>query len=121
MREVPPGPKPDAPILDPYAGGPAPPRRMRWVLPLVLTVLLGAFVAAGLTVRAWLTPPPPSVITVRPGASILLAVHDLARLETAQVHVEKVIDLTDRQSRFFGLVEGEDAILLVAAGDATLG
>ena len=29
-------------------------------------------------------------------------------------HMERVIDLTEKQSRFFGLVESEDAILLVA-------
>ncbi len=37
------------------------------------------------------------------------------------MHVEKVIDLTDTQSRFFGLVEGTDNVLLVAVGDVTLG
>lgn len=120
MREPLPDPKADAPLRDPFAGA-APPRRVPWVLPLVLVTLLGALVAAGLTARAWLAPPPASVVTARPGASILIAAHDLARLETAQVHVEKVIDLTDHQSRFFGLVEGSDAILLVAVGDATLG
>ncbi len=42
---------------------------------------------------------------VRPTPSVITAVRDLARLETAEVHVEKVVDLTDRQSRFFGLIE----------------
>ncbi len=90
----------------------------------VLVLFLGAAAAFLLLGRAWLTPPPappPSVITVRPTPNVLVAVRDLARLETAQVHVEKVIDLTDTQSRMFGLVEATDAILLVAAGDATLG
>jgi hypothetical protein len=94
---------------------------MSWVLPLVLVLFVGALIGAGLLVREWLTPPPASVVTARPGATILVAARDLARLETGQVHVEKVIDLTDRQSRFFGLIEGEDAILLIAAGDATIG
>lgn len=35
--------------------------------------------------------------------------------------MEKVVDLTDKQSRLFGLVETSDAILLVAAGDVTIG
>jgi hypothetical protein len=35
--------------------------------------------------------------------------------------VEKVIDLTDTQSRFFGIVQATDAILLIAAGDVTVG
>jgi hypothetical protein len=50
-----------------------------------------------------------------------MAVKDLARLETNELHLEKVIDLTDKQSRFFGLIETADAILLVAAGDVTVG
>lgn len=96
-------------------------RGVGWALPVVLAVLLGGLLVAGLGVRAWLTPPPASTLVVRPGASILLAVRDLARLETFEVHVEKVIDLTDRQSHLFGLVEASDAILLVAVGNATLG
>jgi hypothetical protein len=58
---------------------------------------------------------------VRPTGTILMAVKDLARLETNELHLEKVIDLTDKQSGFFGLVETADAILLVAAGDVTVG
>jgi hypothetical protein len=50
-----------------------------------------------------------------------VAVRDLARLESAQYHVERVIELRDRQSRFFGLVTAEDAILLVAVGEVTAG
>jgi hypothetical protein len=58
---------------------------------------------------------------VRPTNTILMAVKDLARLETNELHFEKVIDLTDKQSRLFGLVDTADAILLVAAGDVTVG
>jgi hypothetical protein len=58
---------------------------------------------------------------VRPTGTILMAVRDLARLETNELHMEKVIDLTDKQSRFFGLVDTTDAILLIAAGDVTVG
>jgi len=52
---------------------------------------------------------------------VVQAVRDLSRLEGASMHLERVIDLTDRQSRFFGLVQTEDAILLVAAVDVTAG
>lgn len=52
---------------------------------------------------------------------VVQAVRDLSRLEGASMHLERVIDLTDRQSRFFGLVQAEDAILLVAAVDVTAG
>jgi hypothetical protein len=58
---------------------------------------------------------------VRPTGTILMAVKDLARLETNELHLEKVIDLTDKQSRFFGLIDTADAILLIAAGDVTVG
>jgi Protein of unknown function (DUF4230) len=60
-------------------------------------------------------------ISSRTSATVVVAVRDLARLETTELHIEKVIDLTDNQSRFFGLIEGSDAILLVAAGDVTIG
>ncbi|WP_394847706.1 DUF4230 domain-containing protein [Pendulispora brunnea] len=62
-----------------------------------------------------------SVVSVRPSATLLVAVRDLARLETTELHMEKVIDLTDTQSRFFGLVQGTDAILLVASGNVSIG
>jgi len=125
MREPLADPMADAPLRDPYPA-PPPPRSSRawWILAGVLLVLVGGFVAAGLAVRSWLTPAPPaptSVISVRPTGAILVAVRDLARLETAEVHVEKVIDLTDQQKRLFGLIETTDAILLVAVGHATLG
>lgn len=89
---------------------------------LVLTSI-AAVGAGALAVTDALTPPPAttSVIVERATPSLLIAVKDLARLETAQVHVEKVVDLTDRQSRFFGLIESEDALLLVAVGHAAVG
>jgi hypothetical protein len=58
---------------------------------------------------------------LRPGPALLLSIRELARLEVIELHLEKVIDLTQKQSRFFGLIETSDAILLVAAGDVTLG
>jgi hypothetical protein len=65
--------------------------------------------------------PAASRTVVRPTGTILMAVRDLARLETNELHMEKVIDLTDKQSRFFGLIDTTDAILLIAAGDVTIG
>jgi hypothetical protein len=62
-----------------------------------------------------------------PGASmratptVVLAVRDLSRLESESYHVEKVVELTDAQSKLFGLVEAKDAILLVAVGDVVAG
>jgi hypothetical protein len=127
-----------APIHDPYARGgepggdaPAPradgrpqrdPARTPLVAALVLTSL-AAIVAGAIAWSGALRPPPASgsVVVEAPTPSLLLAVRELSRLETAQVHVEKVVDLTDRQSRLFGLVESEDALLLVAVGRASVG
>jgi hypothetical protein len=54
-------------------------------------------------------------------AAVVAAVRDTARLETTELHIEKIVDLADRQSRFFGLVTATDAILLVASGDVVVG
>ena len=62
-----------------------------------------------------------SVTVVRPTPNVLLAVKDLARLESASYHMERVIDLTDKQAHLFGLVESEDALLLVAVADVSAG
>jgi hypothetical protein len=53
--------------------------------------------------------------------NVVVAVRDLARLEGAQADVERVIDLSDKQSSLFGLLEAHDAILLIAAGQVTAG
>jgi Protein of unknown function (DUF4230) len=102
-----------------------PPRNPHPILPVLLTLLVlglagGAFVAGNLLGKVT-SAPPPSVVSARPTPSIITAVRDLARLETGEVQVEKVIDLTDTQSRLFGLVKGTDALLLVAGGKAIVG
>jgi len=94
-------------------------------------VFVGGLVAVAITVgglafvigRSGSAPsvPPASSISVKPSTTLLVAVRDLARLETNEMHYEKVIDLTDKQSRFFGLVDATDALLLVASGDVTMG
>jgi hypothetical protein len=58
-----------------------------------------------------------SVTVVKPTPSVLEKVRDLKRLESVSFHMERVIDLSDEQSSFFGLVQTEDAILLIAAAD----
>jgi hypothetical protein len=47
--------------------------------------------------------------------------HDVSRLEAETFHMEKVIELTDEQTRLFGIVQARDAILLVAVGDVVAG
>jgi hypothetical protein len=91
---------------------------------VLLTLMVVGMVAAAFTV-GFLFPrgatAPESVIKERPTPALLVTVRDLARLETGEVHVEKVIDLTDTQSHVFGLVKATDALLLVAVGQATVG
>lgn len=84
--------------------------------------------ASGLLVGALLyrvlSPPPPeptTTETVRSGAATVTAIRDLARLETASFHMERVIDLKQQQQALFGLVQAQDAILLVAAADVRAG
>lgn len=52
---------------------------------------------------------------------VLVAVRSLARLESVAYHMERIIDLKQRQDHLFGLLHAEDAILLVAAGDVIAG
>ena len=59
--------------------------------------------------------------TTRPTPDVLTAIRDLSRLETVDFHVERVVDLQDRQQVLFGMFEASDAILLVAAGDVVAG
>jgi len=91
--------------------------------------MLGAGLLVGVLATKSCAPPslpviPPlssSVTIVHPTPNVLVAVKDLARLESASFHMERVIDLTDKQSMLFGLVQSEDAILLVAVADVSAG
>ena len=58
---------------------------------------------------------------VRTTPSVVVAVKDLARLESVSYHVERVIDLRDQQSKLFGLIKSQDAILFVAVGEVVAG
>lgn len=85
--------------------------------------LLVVLVAAVASVLFFWLPRAPSVsgTGVRSTPSVIVAVRDLARLESVEYHVERVIDVRDRQSLLFGLVKTQDAILLVAVGTVTAG
>lgn len=89
--------------------------------PLFAFAALCAIGTASYVVSLWLPSRDETTVTARPTNTLLLAVRDLSRLETTQLHMEKVIDLTEQQRRFFGLLEGTDALLLVAVGDVTVG
>ena len=80
----------------PLAGGRRPGGGRVWVLVAVAFALLAggaavAVVGAGLTAA----PAPSSVVVVRPTPNVLVAVRELARLETMEFHMERVIDLTE--------------------------
>lgn len=65
--------------------------------------------------------PEPEIIEVRSTPDVVMAIRDLARLESTSFHMERVIELTSTQRHLFGLVEAEDTILLVAAADVVAG
>ena len=96
---------------------------------LALLGMLGAGLLVGVLASKSCAPPslpviPPlssSITVVHPTPNVLLAVKDLARLESASFHMERVIDLSDKQSHLFGLVQSEDAIMLVAVADVSAG
>lgn len=93
--------------------------------PYWLVVALASVVGAGAAGAGFLYFGAPSagatVVDVRPTPTVLTAVKDIARLEVTEVQVEKVIDISERQKVVFGLLDGEDNMLLVAAGSATIG
>jgi hypothetical protein len=83
----------------------------------VVVVGVGAFVVGrhdGMTSSA-----PADGIRATPG--VVMAIRDVARLESTSFHIEKVVEATDAQGRLGGLVQAKDALLLVAVGDVVAG
>jgi len=101
----------------------SPPRErlVRFRTALAVTLLLGVGALVGYCSRPDATAPPQTVEVVRPTPDVITAIRDLSRLETVDFHVERVVDLQDRQQVLFGMFEASDAILLVAAGDVVAG
>jgi hypothetical protein len=91
---------------------------------LIVLAVAGASGALGFFAGERRTQPAP---LVQPGeqladtATVLVAVRALARLESAEYHMERVVDLKQRQDMLFGLVHADDAILLIASGDVVAG
>lgn len=112
------------PIAPPPPDPSARPRRREGALTLATLGLV--LVVAVLAVAALLRPPtlPPATasrLEVTPTPNVVMSVRELSRLQTAETHLERVVELKDHQSKLWGLVNAEDAILLVAAGDVTAG
>ncbi len=78
---------------------------------------LAAGVAIGHFVPRWFAEGPKPA----PMPDVVTQVRELSRLEGVSYHVERVVDLRDKQEALFGLVQAEDAILLVASGDVVAG
>ncbi|HTJ84945.1 MAG TPA: DUF4230 domain-containing protein [Polyangiaceae bacterium] len=117
-----------APLSDPFAyargphaaGAPAAPRASVWA-PVLVTALLAGAIGAGAVYVGSTRAAATSKIEVRPTNDVLVAVKDLSRLEVTEIRVEKVVDLTDKQTRLFGYLETQDSMLLVASGTAIVG
>jgi hypothetical protein len=93
--------------------------RIRSAIAIMLLLSFGGLV--GFCARPSPVAPPAVVEIVRPTPDVITAIRDLSRLETVDYHVERVVDLRDRQQVLFGMLQAEDAILLVAAGDVVAG
>ncbi|WP_437753095.1 DUF4230 domain-containing protein [Sorangium sp. So ce1389] len=118
----------EGPLHDPYASAAvhaprprAPAGRAARIALLVVALLASVGFGALVVAPRLRAPAPPDTVVARPSPALVIAIRDLARLETTEVHVEKVVDLADRQSRLFGLVQATDALLLVAVGHVTIG
>ena len=104
--------------------------RPRWWLRALAVVFIAsaAFAGSAAVTCGWrvfkaVEPKPASTTTttLRATSSVVSAVRDLSVLSTAAYHMERVIDLRDHQSHLYGMVQGEDALLLVAAADVVAG
>lgn len=92
--------------------------RLSTAVLFVLGLLVAAAVGAGIT--TWLKERS-DALSVRSTNTVVLAVRRLARLETAQLQLQQVVDLRDKQEHLWGLFESEDAILLIASGNVVAG
>jgi hypothetical protein len=64
---------------------------------------------------------PGAKIEIAPSNTVVKEIRALGRLETAALHVEKIVDLKETQKRLYGLVEAKDALLYIAVGEVILG
>lgn len=93
----------------------------------LVRVLVGGLLLACVATLAFLAgradAPAPAAThpDVRASPGVITAIHEVARLEATEFHVEKVVEISDAQSRLWGLIHAKDALLLVAAGDVVAG
>jgi hypothetical protein len=85
-------------------------------------LIVGCIVAAAFAVgRLTVSNDATTGAGARATPGVILAIHDVARLETTVFHIEKVVEVGDAQSRLWGLVQAKDAVILVAVGDVAAG
>jgi len=84
---------------------------------LLALVALAAGVAIGHFGPGWFEKPE----APQPMPDVITEIRELSRLEGVSFHIERVVDLKDKQQALFGMVPVEDAILLIASGDVTAG
>jgi hypothetical protein len=97
------------------------PRTALLLLAALVAVVVAFFAGRATPIDTRLPSSSSSRVEVRPTPNVLLAVRDLARLESATFHMERVVEMTDEQSKLFGLVRARDTLLLVAVGDVVAG
>jgi len=85
---------------------------------LLLAAYLGFRCAKGDEAK---TEPVERRIEIEKTPNVIVALRRLARLETSEFAIERVIDARDKQSRFMGLVQAEDTLLLIASGSVVAG
>jgi hypothetical protein len=95
--------------------------RLSTVVGIALGAIAGGAAMLFATRHISLAPAADGGMVLRETNAVIVAVRDLAVLQTTSYHIERVIDLRDRQSHLFGLFESEDAVLLVAAADIAAG
>ena len=61
------------------------------------------------------------VLELKSSPSVVTAIRGLARLEGSNFYLQRVIDLREKQSKAFGLIQAQDAIILIASGEVTAG
>jgi uncharacterized protein DUF4230 len=84
-------------------------------------LIVGCIVAAAFAVGRLTVSNDATGAGARGTPGVILAIHDVARLETTVFHIEKVVEVGDAQSRLWGLVQAKDAVILVAVGDVAAG
>lgn len=128
-------PPPPAEASTPPAASPprAPPSPLPSPLPSALPAAVARFAwpAAFVAVAAMgfgLVRPTPAaapatthVVVEQPSPNVVRELRALGRLQTAALHLEKVVDVADHQTRLFGLLDAQDSLLYVASGEVVLG